>query len=416
MGATTARADEPTAEPTPSGEQEPIDLDALNAERAIVQGTHQIRPRVSRYLSKAQKEVDAGNPDEAEQLLLKIQQSRLNILESAYVSRYLGFLAYNEGRPKDAITYFKQALDLQAMQVREDISMRFGIAQLYMGLEEWQKAIDWFKDGLRYTPEPDPTHYFYMALAYFQLQQYDQVIAYTNKAIETSPPAKEAWLRLLSAVYAQQEDYKAAIPVLEELVIQFPQRAYWVQLTLMYAASDDYPTALAAQQVAYKQGFLVESKELLRFARSYLYQNLSYQAAELLSKELAAGRIEPDKDAYELLANSWIGAREYNAALSPLLKAADLDDNGQLYVRLAQVHMQREQWAEAIAMLQKAVEKGKLEHPGNAQLLLGIANLNLEHQSEAWSYFQRARQYEDSRVEADRWIEHVEREQASAQS
>ncbi len=416
MGATTARADEPNAEPTPSGEQEPIDLDALNAERAIVQGTHQIRPRVSRYLSKAQKEVDAGNPDEAEQLLLKIQQSRLNILESAYVSRYLGFLAYNEGRPKDAITYFKQALDSQAMQVREDISMRFGIAQLYMGLEEWQKAIDWFKDGLRYTPKPDPTHYFYMALAYFQLQQYDQVIAYTNKAIETSPPAKEAWLRLLSAVYAQQEDYKAAIPVLEELVIRFPQRAYWVQLTLMYAASDDYPTALAAQQVAYKQGFLVESKELLRFARSYLYQNLSYQAAELLSKELSAGRIEPDKDAYELLANSWIGAREYNAALSPLLKAAELDDNGQLYVRLAQVHMQREQWAEAIAMLQKAVEKGKLEHPGNAQLLLGIANLNLEHQSEAWSYFQRARQYEDSRVEADRWIEHVEREQASAQS
>jgi tetratricopeptide (TPR) repeat protein len=183
-----------------------------------------------------------------------------------------------------------------------------------------------------------------------------------------------------------------------------------VQLSLIYGARDNYRHSLAVQQVAYLQGFLTEDKELRRLARSYLYNNLPYPAAQVLEKGLAEGKIERDAQALELLANSWVAAREYDRSLEPLREAAEHSGDGNLYVRLGQVHMQREEWREAADVLQHAIEKGGLKDPGNAELLLGICYYNDERVEQARSSFGRARQHDSTRDAAERWITHLESE------
>lgn len=394
--------------------REPVDVQKMDLERQLLQmrDGNRLRPRVSRYLERAQKELDRGQPEEAERLLLRLAEGRLNPLELAQVDRFLGFLAFNAGDSVKAIKFFKQAIDREALQVSVDTGLRFGIAQIYLTLEEWEQALEWFHEGMRYTPEYNPDHLYFMALAHFQTKRFQHAIAFTKKAIEISPPPKEPWLRLLSALYAQDEKYAKSVPVLEELLIRYPSKAYWVQLSLLYAAKNEYDTSLAVQQAAYQQDFLTDSKELMRFARSYLYHDLPYPAAQLLSRELDAGRVERDRESYEMLANSWIAARDYDASLSPLRKAAELAEDGKLYVRLGQVHMQREEWSEAIAMLEQAFRKGGLDKLGQAHLLLGISQLNLERPRDARASFEKARVHEESRAEAERWIEHIEREQS----
>jgi tetratricopeptide (TPR) repeat protein len=155
---------------------------------------------------------------------------------------------------------------------------------------------------------------------------------------------------------------------------------------------------------------LTEDKELRRLARSYLYHDLPYPAAKVLEKGLAEGAIEADADSFELLANSWIAAREYDRSLPPLQKAAELADDGNLFVRLGQVHLQREEWDEAAERIRQGIEKGGLEEPGNAQLLLGIAYYNAERVTQARASFARARRHDSTRAEADRWITHIEKE------
>jgi Flp pilus assembly protein TadD len=119
-------------------------------------------------------------------------------------------------------------------------------------------------------------------------------------------------------------------------------------------------------------------------------------------------------DAYELLANSWIAAREYDRSLVPLQKAADLAPDGNLYVRLGQVRMQREEWGEAVRLFQKAIEKGDLKEPGNAYLLLGISLYNDERVEGARASFARARNHESSRTQADAWLAHIDKEAQQA--
>ena len=102
--------------------------------------------------------------------------------------------------------------------------------------------------------------------------------------------------------------------------------------------------------------------------------------------------------------------------LAPLGRAAELSDDGNLYVRLGQVHIQREEWGDAAQMLRRALDKGDLRDQGNAVLLVGIALYNDSKSAEARRYFARARKYEDTRVEADRWITHIARENGSRAS
>lgn len=397
------------------GEAEaPVDFEAIRADRTAQQMRDSpMNPRVSRYLSAAAEELDEENAQEAIRLLHRILESRLNDTETAHVMRMLGHVHYAADQHEKAIEYFEKTLQQEAFSLEDENRFRFNIAQLHMGLEQWEQAIDGFEEWLRYSEDPVPQGYYLMAICFFQLEDVDAAIAHAVKAVEAAAVPDESWLRILAALYSQEQDYAKATPILEELLLRYPKKQYWVQLSLIHAAREDYDTSLAVQQVAYRQGFLTEDDELRRLARSYLYNDLPYPAAQVLEKGIEEGTIEPEPEAYELLANSWIAAREYDRSLPPLEKAADLAEHGNLDVRLGQVYMQRERWNEAIGWLERGLEKGELEKRGAAQLLLGIAYYNAERPSQARSHFVQAREHEETRAQADNWITHIANEAAS---
>ena len=378
---------------------------------------NRMRPRISRYLEAATKKIEEGGPEAAAELLDKLSVNRMNDYEKARFFIFRAYVAYEEGSAEKAIEYFHNALDQHILPVKDETRLRFNIAQLYAGLQDWDNTIAAIDAWMPWAQEPDPLAYYLKAIAYFQLDKFDEAIVNAKDAVELSEDPKEGWLQLLAALYIQKEDYENAAPVLEQLVLHYPKKAYWVQLSLIYGAREQYPRSLAVQQVAYDQGFLNEDKELRRLARSYLFANMPYQGAKVLEKGLEDGVIEGDAEAYEMLANSWIASREYTKSLPPLDRAAELSSDGNLYVRLGQVYLQGEDWQKAIDALEKGLDKGKLEHEGTALLLLGIAYYNTGHPDRARSYFLRARGHEKTRQSADAWIAHLDSEaQATAEA
>ena len=106
-------------------------------------------------------------------------------------------------------------------------------------------------------------------------------------------------------------------------------------------------------------------------------------------------------------------AREYDDAVQPLTRAAELDESGRIYLRLAEVHIQRERWGEATDALRLAIEKGDLPNPGQAELLMGISFYSQKNPDRAVDWFVRAKRFEATRTEATTWLNHIAREQAS---
>src|SRR5262249_3902539 len=226
-------------------------------------------------------------------------------------------------------------------------AVRFQIAQLYMNEQKWKEAIAQLKQWFEVSPEPTPAAYYLMALAYYQLEDLASAVEPAEKAVSITESPPEPALQLLLAIHLTNHAYEKAEPVLLQLVQRYPKKIYWVQLSTLYGAQGDYDKALVFLELANTQGFLTDDADLRRIAQLMLAADLPYTAAEILEQGFAEKKLAEDANSFELLSTAWIQARSFDRALPPLKKAADLSKDGELYLRLAQVQLQREEFADA---------------------------------------------------------------------
>ncbi len=372
-----------------------------------------VNTRINRYLAAAMEQSEEQSPEVGLALIGRLNPKRLNAMERAKVYQIEGLLHYGAGDLDQTIKSFQKSIDERILPLDQETKLRFNVAQLMAGLYKWDDAIQAIYEWFRWSQEEDPLAYYLLGIANFQLGNFDLAIANTRKALEVADEPKESWLQLLAALWVQRNNYRMAAPIFEELITLFPKKNYWVQLGLIYGALEKYPASLSIQQIAYEQGLLTEDKELRRLARAFLYAELPYPAAKVLQRGIDDGSIEAEPDSLQLLANSWIAAREFEKSLPPLRRAAEISEDGNLYVRLGQVYLQREEWGQAAERLEDAIKKGGLDKPGSAHLLRGIALYNTGKLFAAKSTFVQARKFDKTRKEAEQWLDHIEKEENS---
>jgi tetratricopeptide (TPR) repeat protein len=375
---------------------------------------YEVGPRAGKRIIEARELLMAEQWDAAQASLDKLRPSSLNPLERAEIYRIYAFIEYGRDDLDGARDYLEKTLAENALDAENQAGIRFQIGQLYLQEERWAEAAKnfelWFSMGV----EPNANAYYMLALSYFQQGELAKARKPAKQAVDLSSEPREGWLQLLLAILLTEKDYQAAIPVLEMLVLVHPKKGYWLSLSTVYGALGKFEEALVRLQLAYEQDLLTTDAELRRLAQLQMFMDLPYRAARVLEQGIADGNIERDSKAYEMLSNSWIAAKEYDRAVEPLELAASLAKPGDLYVRLAQVHLQREKWAEAADALGSALAKGGLDNVGDAQLLMGIAVYSQKKPEQARGWFARARQHEASREEADVWLKHLDRELQAA--
>ena len=390
-----------------------VDLEELAKDREEKAKKYGVKPRTKKKITSAIEALEEERFTDAQEILEGLSYRRMNPYERAVAYRISAYVAFNAGDHEGAVEAFGKVLEQEVLPLDDEASIRFNIVQLRSSMGKWEEVIAGLEDWFKYEEDPNPLAYYLMAIAYFQLDRPAEALEPARQAVERSPDPREGWLQLLAALYVQKEDYDGATPVLEQLVVRYPKKQYWVQLALIYGAQGNYEGSLAIQQLAHAQGYLTEGRELSRLGRSYLYHSLPQPAAEVLSQGLEGGQIEVEADVLEMLANAYIAAREYDAAIAPLQQAASISEDGKLYVRLSQVHIQREEWGECANLLDKALEKGGLEDPGNAQLLLGICLYSDGRVLPAQRWFERAQGHDTTQVQATAWLQHIANEAAA---
>ena len=386
------------------------DLETLREERNEVLERYFVRKLTQKRLDTAIEFLEAGDYAAARDKLDRLNFPRLNPYERALAYRFLAYAAIGQEDTPAAIGYFQKVVAEEVLPIDDEASIRFNIAQLYASIEEWDQVEETLQAWFGYVEDPNAVAYYLLAIAHYQRGNFAEALPPALQAVERSERPQERWLQLLAALYLNDEDFESAVPVLEELVIRFAKKDYWLQLSLVYGVRGDYPHALRVQQLAYAQGLLTKDDELRRLARSYLFQDLPYPAARVLERGLEEGRIEADREALELLGNAWIAARDYDESIEPLQRAAELAEDGRLYLRLGQVRVQREDWKQATVLIQKALQKGGLQDLGKAQLLLGISYFSDDRPGLARTAFRQARDHESTRAEANAWLEHIARQ------
>lgn len=377
-----------------------------------------VSPWLYKQLSKTEKLIANQSYGEAQSKLLKIlgdvekgsygEATVLRSLSSVYA------LQENYGKAADALS---RCLAFGVLPAVQEQHAMLNLGQLYMAMEQYQKAVKVLEPWLAKNPKPDTQVYVLMANAYAQLKQYRKALPYIKKAIQSSKKPVESWYQLNLALYYELEDYNSAARLLEKMMRYFPdKKEYWEQASSVYQQAKQYKKAVTVKHLAYQKGYIEKEKDLLGMVNLFLYVDAPYRAASILKKEMKQGRIKSNSRNWEMLANAWTQAREFDNAVSALETASKMHEKGKLYQQLGRIYVEQEKWDKAISALSRALDKGGLEQPGNTYILMGMSYYELKQTNKARRAFKNASKYARTKKAANQWLNYIENDADTADS
>jgi tetratricopeptide (TPR) repeat protein len=371
-----------------------------------------LAPRVAEKLLKANEHL--GKDDFAGALAIVDElgkRRKLGPAELAQIHRFRGYIYLNQGKMEPAAAEFEQSLAQGAIDRAAEQAMSYSLAQLYTQLGRFDDALRlidaWFAG--EETPKADA--YYLKAMILVQQGKYAEAAEPARIAVEKSPQPKESWLQLLVAIYGNLKDYPNVAATLERLVNVAPgKKLYWMQLAAVQNHLERGAKALATLQLAHRAALLDQDADLRQLARLLYLNRLPFECARVVEESIARSEVAADADAYQLLANCYLAARESDEALAPLARAAELSPDGDMDLLLGQLRLQREEYAAALDALDRALAKAKPEKRGQVQLLIGVAQLGAERLDEAERSFRAARGDEKVRRAAESYLKFVQEE------
>ncbi len=237
------------------------------------------------------------------------------------------------------------------------------------------------------------------------------------QAIETAigmeDDPKESWYQLKLAAHFELEQFTEAASTLEIMITRWPDtKSYWLQLAQIYYKLGQEDRSLAVMAMAYRKNLLDKQSDITYLSSLYSNSDVPYKAAEVLEKGIRDGIVEPSKSHWTMVAETWYGAEELQKSLAAFSEAGKAAEDGDIDLRRGFILVDLEDWQQALAALDEALRKGGLNdrRTGEAYLLRGMAQFNLQNFDAASADWGRAARYEGTRDAARQWMNHLREE------
>jgi tetratricopeptide (TPR) repeat protein len=384
--------------------------------------TGSMSEKVYKRLSEAQQLSELEPPNYAGAMAkleeIKVMKN-LSPYEEGQLYNFYGFIYYSQERYEDAIRAYERVLAQPDLPPGLKSQITYTVAQLRFSTEDYRGAIKLINQWLANAENPGPDPYVLIATAHYVLKEYDALIQPMNKAMEIArargKEVKEQWWLLLQAAYYEKKNYRKVLEILETLVVKWPKKDYWTQLSGMYGELENEPKQLTAYVSAYDQGLLATSSEFMQMAQLYLAASVPYKAGVIIETGLENGTIDKKSRNYRLLSQAWALAQEDERAIPALKKAASFSDDGDLDIRLAQSYLNLGKKTECIGAARDGIKKGGVKRVDIANMVLGMCLFEADLLGDAKTAFRKAAKDKRSQKNALSWLQYIESEELRLQ-
>jgi tetratricopeptide (TPR) repeat protein len=366
-------------------------------------------------LTEIQGLVEAKDYAGGRALIRELQaKDKLSPYEKAQLHNLDAYTYYLQEQYENAIRSYELVLQQPDLPEALAQSVMKTLAQLQFTIEDYPTALQTIHRLMAIIPEPGSDIYMLLGQAHFQMQDYQKALDPIQTAIDMTVAQgripRENDLLLLRVCHYELGDFPSMISVLEQLIMHYPKDTYILTLAGVYSELGDTKKQLALAEVLYEKGYLTNNTHIVNLANLYLLHEIPYKAAKILETEMNNNVVGKDVRNLRLLSQAWYSAREDEKAIPPLKEAAEVSGEGELYVRLAQAHLNLDQWDEAAVALEQGIRLGGLSRKDTAQIMLGMALFNQKKLGLARTAFEGALSDERSRRTAQQWIQYVESE------
>ncbi len=376
--------------------------------------------KVYEKLTAAQELIEAKQYDKGLATLKELEQEKkLTPYEKAQLYNYFAYTYFTLEKYQHAIRSYEKVLaqpDLPEALVANSL---YTLAQLYFITEEYKKAVATIEKWFKNTDKPSENAYMLLGQGYYQLEDYKKSLQPLKKAYkmvkDRGDQPKENLLLLMRVDYYNMGDYKNMVNVLKELVVLYPKTEYWLTMAGAYSELKQLDKQMSIMEMLYEHGDLVKGNQQLNLANLYLLHEVPYKAAKVLDKGIKSGVIDKNVRNLRLLSQAWLQAQESENAIEPLKQAANLSKDGDLDIRLAQAYLNLDRYREAVDALEAGLKKGGVKRRDTANVMLGLANFELQRFNASIRAFTEASKDKRSKKTAEQWLAHVKSEKARKQ-
>ena len=366
-------------------------------------------------LMEIQEFVETEDYPSAHAAIKKLQEKKkLSPYEQAQIWNLAGYAYYLQENYEGAIGAYNKVLQQPELPEALQQSTLKTLAQLQFTIEDYPRALETIKRLMSVVAEPAADVYMLLGQAHFQMQNYEEAKAPIKTAIamykEQGRVPRENWLLLLRVIYWELKDFPNMLLVLEDLIEAYPKDSYVLTLAGVYSELGDTKKQLAPTEALYERGYIDGKTHAVNLANLYLLHGIPVKAAQTLEKEMATKNVKSDVKNLRLLSQAWYSAREDLKSIPPLKQAAEISNDGELYIRLAQSHINLEQWNEAAKASEKALAAGNLKRADTANIMYGMALFNQKKLEQSKKAFANASKDKRSRRAAQQWIKYADSE------
>ena len=382
---------------------------ASASEDSISQFTYGYLKRVNDFLSEG----DYENAEKELSIISKRYFLNEQSYERSLINQLWGNLYATIGDYQKAIDSYEASLRFRKIPLITNLQVRANLAQCYFQTKDFDKVIETlltYKNiAEQRGQEFSPQNMILLGIAYYYLENFEEAYNYISAANDNSLKYKEDWLKYELALAVKLNKINDAIDVGQILVYINPdKKEYWKQVSGLYYTQAKDRESLAGLELAFDNQLLEENKEYQDLARYYLYKGLPQKAVKVLIDGLNKQKLDENKENLELIADSFFIARDRKNGIIYLEKSLGLEPDPDVAFKIARFGFEDENWNLANKFFNKALQMGWDKTPGRIELLLGITQYELGNLQKSLSFFNIAKEEQDTKTAAEGWISYID--------
>jgi len=293
--------------------------------------------------------------DEAITLLAEMSPSKA--YDKAFVQRMLGVFYWQQGNLNQAILNLSEAVESGLLQDEQAWVSERMLADILLSDEQFKRALPHYYQLSKSIPESQKADELWLRIAqsHYQVSEWKPVLSAikTYEALNRVYDVQPLTIKLGAQLQLQQ--WKAALPTLNRLIVLEPNKAVWWQQTAgIQLRLGQSKNALDTLALAKRQGVELSQQDLKNLAQLYAQRGIPERAAKIYAE------LDNAQSNVELVSSQamyWQMAKEWDKAISVWALAAKLDNKHRW--SLAQLLLQEGHYRQALTELDQVELKGR---------------------------------------------------------
>jgi len=316
------------------------------------------------FINSEQHSAAVGKLNEA------ISLPDLNAYERSTIYQMMGQSYYNMDNNAQAISSWENAINAGGLMPNESSGLRVNIAQLLIQSGSYAQGAQMLENYLNQGGQQKPQYTEMLVQAWVQSDNYSRALPWAQKWFNAASPKERKHFDLLNFLYNSLKMPGQQADIVRQMINRWPEdKTLWDTWASMLANGGREQEAFEVSKMLYLGGALTSEQDLMKVVEYYSFYDMPFQAAQILEREMNAGRISQSSDKLVRLSDLFRQSREYKRAIPILERAASSSGKAKLYADLGEALYNEGNCVKAEQAFNSAISKGF--DAGKSYMLIG---------------------------------------------